>query len=68
MKLQFLGQTYEPVEQHITTLPSEQQATFRGRSYTLPRPITVSKSQLCLRKYRGVSYMLQLSGVNNYES
>ena len=57
MKLQFLGQTYEPVQQHIAILPLEQQATFRGRNYTLRRSIAVPKSQLCLRTYRGVSYM-----------
>jgi len=63
VKLQFLGQSYEPLQQHVATLPSEQQATFRGRSYNLRRPITVTQSQLCVRRYRGVTYMRQLSEV-----
>ncbi|MEL6788019.1 MAG: DUF4278 domain-containing protein [Cyanobacteria bacterium J06607_15] len=58
MKLQFLGQVYEPTPAYVTTLPLQRQATFRGKNYQLRRSIIMPKSTMPanVRKYRGVIY------------
>lgn len=56
MKLRFLGQVYSTSNHRVKTIPSEYTARFLGQSYTPSLPIKPVKSQLGLRKYRGVSY------------
>ncbi len=56
MKLRFLGQTYSPSFNQVETETSGQTGRFLGQSYTLSRPVKTFKSQLGLRKYRGVAY------------
>ena len=56
MKLRFLGQSYSASFNHIETKPSEQTGRFLGQEYTISHPIKTNKSQLGLRKYRGVTY------------
>lgn len=57
MKLRFLGQTYSSSSDRVETVPSDVTAHFLGQSYTLRRPIQTFKSQPCVRKYRGVTYL-----------
>lgn len=58
MQLRFLGQTYTASENSIETAAIPQTARFLGRSYTMRRPVKSLqlKSQLGLKKYRGVAY------------
>ena len=56
MQLRFLGQAYSSSNRQVNTVASENTAHFLGQSYTPRRPITTSKSQLGLRKYRGIAY------------
>ena len=56
MKLRFLGQTYSTSNNQIKTETSQETACFRGQSYNLHRPVKTFKSELGIRKYRGVSY------------
>ncbi len=56
MELRFLGQTYTASNRYIETEVLEQNGHFRGQSYSLRRPIKPTKSQLGLRKYRGITY------------
>jgi hypothetical protein len=62
MKLRFLGQTYSSSNISINTVDTENTARFLGQIYTLRRPVqhlrlkSQLKSQLGLKKYRGVSY------------
>lgn len=61
MQLRFLGQTYSANSNQIRTLTSKHLACFRGQSYNLRVPALVSESQLSvgIRKYRGVSYIIE---------
>ena len=58
MELRFLGQTYSAVNNTVETTAIPQTARFLGRSYTMRRPVKSlqTKSQLGLKKYRGVAY------------
>ena len=56
MELRFLGQTYSTSNNSVETIPSDRTARFLGQKYQLRRPIHTFKSQLGLRKYRGVAY------------
>ena len=56
MELRFLGQSYSQSFNQIETEPSEQTGRFLGRKYTISRPFKTNKSQLGLRKYRGIAY------------
>ena len=56
MKLHFLGQAYTTNNDSVPTVTTTQQARFLGQSYTLRRPVAQYKSQLGVRKYRGVAY------------
>ena len=71
MKLRFLGeqypvvlrqglrslrQTYSAANHQVETVASDCTARFLGQNYTLRRPIQTFKSQLGVRKYRGVVY------------
>ena len=56
MKLRFLGQSYTASFNQIQTEPSEQTGRFLGQKYTINRPFKTNKSQLGLRKYRGIAY------------
>ena len=56
IKLQFLGQSYYRNNPAIETEISDQIARFRGSSYSIRRPVKVSKSELGFKKYRGVFY------------
>lgn len=56
MKLRFLGQAYSTSNTSVETIPSDCTANFRGQTYHLRRPLHSVKSQLGLRKYRGVVY------------
>ena len=56
MKLRFLGQTYYTSSDRIETIPSDCTACFLGQSYHIRRPIQTFKSQLGVRKYRGIVY------------
>ena len=56
MKLHFLGHTYSTSNHQVNTVASLHTARFLGQSYTLRRPIQTFKSQLGVRKYRGVIY------------
>lgn len=61
MELRFLGRAYATTDNSIPTVAVPQTARFLGRSYTLRRPAANVrlKSQLNLRKYRGVAYQSQ---------
>ena len=56
MKLRFLGQTYSTSSNQIQTEVSQETACFRGQTYNLRRPVKTFKSELGVRKYRGVVY------------
>ena len=57
MKLRFLGQAYFSNCDRIETFPSEHTARFLGQNYIPYRPVMpAAKSQLGIRKYRGVVY------------
>lgn len=56
MQLRFLGQAYSSSNRQVDTVASEHTAHFLGQSYTSRRSAKTSKSQLGLRKYRGVVY------------
>ena len=56
MKLHFLGQTYSTSNHSVPTVAINNTARFLGQSYTLRRPVHTFKSQLGVRKYRGVVY------------
>jgi hypothetical protein len=56
MKLRFLGQAYSTSNNQIETVASEYTGRFLGQNYTLRRPLPAVKSQLGVRKYRGVAY------------
>ncbi len=56
MELRFLGQTYSTSNNQLETETLNQTGRFLGQSYTLSRPVKTFKSQLGLRKYRGVAY------------
>ena len=57
MKLRFLGQAYSASNTSVETIASDCTARFLGRKYHLRRPVQTSqKTQLGLRKYRGVVY------------
>jgi hypothetical protein len=56
MKLHFLGQTYSASNYQVKTAPSAYTARFLGQIYTPSLPLQPIKSQLGLRKYRGVVY------------
>ena len=56
MKLRFLGQAYSTSNNQVETIPSDYTACFLGQRYTLRRPIQTFKSQLGIRKYRGIVY------------
>ncbi|HHP7232322.1 MAG TPA: DUF4278 domain-containing protein [Xenococcaceae cyanobacterium] len=56
MKLRFLGQTYSTSFSQIDTEMSQQTGHFLGQKYYLRRPVKTDKSQLGLRKYRGIPY------------
>ena len=59
MELRFLGQAYSTSNYQVDTIASEHTGHFRGHSYTLRRPRQTFKSQLGVRKYRGVIYGAQ---------
>ena len=56
MKLRFLGQTYSASNNRVETIASDCTARFLGRNYTIRRPVQIFKSQLGVKKYRGVFY------------
>ena len=58
MELRFLGQTYSTSNNLVETVAIPRTARFLGKSYTMRRPMPniQLKSQLGLKKYRGVSY------------
>jgi len=56
MELRFLGQSYSSNSIVVETINSGIIARFRGQSYIPKRSIYSSKSQLTIRKYRGVLY------------
>ena len=56
MRLRFLGQAYSTSNHQIETIPSDHTARFLGQSYHLRRPVKTFKSQLGVRKYRGIAY------------
>ena len=57
MKLRFLGQAYCASNNQVETVASENTACFRGRRYTIRRPVQTINSPLGVRKkYRGVAY------------
>ena len=56
MHLRFLGQAYSSSHRQVETVTSENTARFRGQNYIPRCPVNTSKSQLGLRKYRGVVY------------
>ena len=60
MKLSFLGQTYSTSSKSIETVAIPHIARFRGQSYILRRPVKSLqlKTQLGLKKYRGIIYDL----------
>lgn len=47
---------YTASSNQIETEASEQTGRFLGRKYTISRPVPTFKSQLGVRKYRGVVY------------
>ena len=66
MKLRFLGQTYSTTSKQISTVHSDNTACYRGQTYKIPAPIVNLSSQLdrskitaSVRKYRGVSYIVE---------
>ena len=56
MKLRFLGQAYSTSNNQVETIPSDHTARFLGQHYNLRRPVKTFKSQLGVRKYRGIAY------------
>ena len=56
MKLRFLGQAYTANNDLVPTIAIPYIACFRGQTYKLRRPVAQYKSQLGVRKYRGVAY------------
>lgn len=56
MELRFLGQVYSSQNNRVETIPSDHTASFLGQPYHLRRPVKTFKSQLGVRKYRGVVY------------
>ena len=58
MELRFLGQTYYTASNSVETIAIPHTARFLGRNYTLRRPVQnlQLKSQLNIKKYRGVVY------------
>ena len=56
MKLRFLGQAYFASNNQVETVASDYTARFLGQNYTIRRPVQTFKSQLGIRKYRGVFY------------
>lgn len=56
MKLRFLGQTYNTYNHQIDTEILTETGRFLGQNYSIRRPVKTVKSQLGLRKYRGVAY------------
>ncbi len=56
MQLTYRGQTYSSYDHQIQTIPTEHTARFLGQSYTPRRPVQPFKSQIGLRKYRGIAY------------
>ena len=58
MELRFLGQAYSTSNNSVETAAIPQTARFLGKSYTMRRPVgnIQIKSQIGLRKYRGVAY------------
>ena len=57
MKLHFLGQAYCASNNQVETVASEHTACFRGRRYTIRRPVQTINSPLGIsKKYRGVAY------------
>ena len=66
MKLSFLGQTYSSRQKQITTIKSELTGCYRGQRYALRSPAIdlssepqASYTSVTVRKYRGVSYIVQ---------
>lgn len=57
MQLCYRGINYKSTKTKIETIPSGIYAQFLGKTYIIYRPITVFKSKLELRKYRGISYI-----------
>ena len=56
MRLRFLGQTYLQSNCEVSTDYTNYTARFLGQTYTPRLPVKPIKSQLGLRKYRGISY------------
>ena len=58
MELRFMGQTYSANNNKVTTVATQQTASFKGQKYQVRVPIQTAKSQLNTeaRKYRGVTY------------
>ena len=56
MELRFLGQVYSANKNQIDTKETKHTARFLGQAYTPRRPVKNFKSQLGLRKYRGIVY------------
>lgn len=66
MKLRFLGQPYSKSQSHLDTVPSDRTACYRGQKYQLRAPATNlatpsdrSELSISIRKYRGVSYIVE---------
>lgn len=56
MELRFRGQGYSSNSVRVKTIDSDLTACFRGQTYIPRRSIYSGKSQLAIRKYRGVLY------------
>ena len=56
MKLRFFGQVYSASNNQVKTEILEQTGRFLGQTYNLRRPTKTFKSQLGIRKYRGITY------------
>ena len=57
MELRFMGQTYSANNNKVTTVATQQTASFKGQKYQVRIPVQTFKSQpQQLRKYRGVTY------------
>ncbi len=56
MELRFLGQVYSASDSQVPTVKLDRKAHFLGKTYYLRRPVRTFRSQIGLRKYRGISY------------
>ena len=60
MELRFLGQTYTKSDKQVPTISTLIIAQFRGIKYIRRRPVSASRLESEIRKYRGVVYRTHL--------